>query len=189
MPLSVKIYDRLDVFVSRIGYMFGWLMLPLIVITIFDVVTRRFFVMGSTYMQEMEWHLHVMVFAPALAFAYMRNRQVRIDIFRSHWKPRTQAWIELIGCIVFLIPYGIMLVRYGFSLSHMAWVQNEVSSSAMGLSNRWAVKAFLPAGGFLLLLSGIAVAIRTWLYLFGPDEIQARIAPLTGFGAKSGDPE
>lgn len=189
MPLSVRIYDRIDVFVSRIGYMFGWSMLPLIGVTIFDVVTRRFFVMGSTYMQEAEWHLHTMVFATALGFAVLRNRQVRIDIFRAHWNPRTQAWVELVGCLAFLIPFGIMLTIYGIKFSAISFIQNEVSSSAMGLSNRWAIKAFIPFGGALLLASGVAVALRTALYMWGPAAVRERVAAQTGFGHKSGDPE
>jgi TRAP-type mannitol/chloroaromatic compound transport system permease small subunit len=182
MSFAIQVYNRLDVFVSRIGYLFGWLMYPLIAITIFDVVTRRFFVLGSTYLQESEWHLHTMVFATAIAYAYLRNRQVRIDIFRAHWAPRRQAWVELFGCLIFLIPYGIMLVIYGYYFSEISWAQNEISSSAMGLSNRWAIKAFIPLVGVLLLLAGGAVIIRTALFLFGPQELREQFNAVAMYG-------
>ena len=34
----------------------------LIFIIIFDIITRRFFILGSTKIQEMEWHLHTAIF-------------------------------------------------------------------------------------------------------------------------------
>ena len=97
MSFLVRLYPRLDSFVSYVGFLSGWLMYPLIGVTVFDVVTRRFFVLGSTYLQEAEWHLHAVIVMLALGYAYLRNRQVRIDIFRAHWSPRNQAFVELVG--------------------------------------------------------------------------------------------
>ena len=98
-------------------------MYPLIGVTIFDVVTRRFFVLGSTYLQEAEWHLHAVIVMLALGYAYLRNRQVRIDIFRAKWPPRRQAFVELIGCLLFMLPFTLILVYYGSNFSHLAWTQ------------------------------------------------------------------
>ena len=172
MSFAVRLYHTLERVISRVAFLFGWLMFPLLAVTIFDVVTRRFFVLGSTYLQEVEWHLHTMVFTLALGFAYVRNRHVRIDIFRAHWSERRQAWVELFGCLIFMIPFSTMLIYYGIKFAHISWVQNEISSSAMGLSHRWAIKSFIPIGGLFLLTSGIAVFTRTALYLFGPEEIR-----------------
>jgi len=48
--------------VNRIGRFAAWLALALAGIILFDVVTRRFFVLGSTKLQEVEWHLHTALF-------------------------------------------------------------------------------------------------------------------------------
>ena len=176
MSFAARLYPRLDAFVSYIGFLSGWLMYPLIGVTIFDVVTRRFFVLGSTYLQEAEWHLHAVIVMLALGYAYLRNRQVRIDIFRAKWPPRTQAVVELVGCLLFMTPFTLILLYYGYNFAHLAWTQSEVSSSAMGFSNRWAIKAFIPIGASILLLGGLGVLLRTILFLFGPAEIRERFS-------------
>lgn len=176
MSFAVRLYPRLDAFVSYVGFLSGWLMYPLIGVTIFDVVTRRFFVLGSTYLQEAEWHLHAVIVMLALGYAYLRNRQVRIDIFRAKWSPRSQAFVELVGCILFMTPFALILIYYGTNFSLLAWTQNEVSSSAMGFGNRWAIKAFIPIGATFLLLGGLGVLLRTILFLFGPIEIREQFS-------------
>ncbi len=173
MPFLARLYRGADSLVSHVGYLAGWLMYPLIAITVFDVVSRRFFVLGSTYLQEAEWHLHTVVVMMALGYTYLRNRHVRIDIFRSRWSPRTQAWIELVGCLVFLAPFTLILVYYGYRYSLQSWMQHEVSSSGMGLTNRWAIKAFVPFGAAFLLAGGLGVLIRTCLFLWGPPNLRS----------------
>ena len=59
MELLIKLSDRLDRLITRIGKVAAWAGLALVAVTIFDVVTRRFLVLGSTKLQELEWHFHV----------------------------------------------------------------------------------------------------------------------------------
>ena len=63
MELLIKLSDRLDLLVTRIAKIAAWAGLALIAVSIFDVVTRRFLVLGSTKLQELEWPFHVVLFA------------------------------------------------------------------------------------------------------------------------------
>ena len=65
--------------IVEIGKIAAWAGLALILVTIFDVITRRFFVLGSTKLQEAEWHLHTILFVFCLGYAYMKDAHVRID--------------------------------------------------------------------------------------------------------------
>ena len=181
MSFALQLYKWLDTVVSYIGYMAGWLMYPLIAVTIFDVITRRFFVLGSTYLQETEWHLHTVVIMCALGYTYLRNRHVRIDIFRAHWSPRAQAWIELFGAGFLVILYTSVLMYYGSRFAYISWTQGEESSSAMGLTHRWAIKMFIPLGGLFFFAGGLGVFLRTLVYLVGPeslrDALDEKVAP------------
>ena len=60
------ILENIVKFSGKVG---AWLSLPLIFIIIFDVITRRFFILGSTKLQELEWHLHTAIFLLTLGFA------------------------------------------------------------------------------------------------------------------------
>jgi len=84
-------------------------------------------------------------------------------------------WIELIGCLLFLIPYAFIVIYYGVDWWHRSFAQNEMAASATGLPYRWIIKASLPIGFIALLFSGIAMAVRKVIQLFGPLELIARI--------------
>ena len=166
--LLEKFLARIVHGVGRVG---SWIAIPLMVVIIFDVVTRRFLVLGSTKLQEGEWHLHAILFLLCIGFAYLKDAHVRIDLVRERLRPRTRNWIEFVGCIVFVIPYCLIIVYFSLDFVERSWNVNEASDSATGLPYRWAIKAFLPVGLFFLLVAGIVVLLRKFLELFGPPEL------------------
>ena len=172
MRALVRLADILDAIVTWAGRIGAWASILLIGIIIFDVVTRRFFVLGSTKLQEAEWHIHAILFLLCIGMTYIKDTHVRIDLVRENLSLRTQRWIELIGCLVFLIPYCAIVLYFSLDFVDRSWSINESSDSATGLPYRWAIKAFLPIGFLLMLLAGITVALRKFIELFGPPDLR-----------------
>lgn len=170
----MKIILRLDALFNNtiilIGRLAAWSSIGLIVVILFDVVTRRFLVLGSTKLQELEWHIHAVLFMLCLGYAYLKDSHVRIDLLRERLSRRKQLWIELIGCLFFLIPYSFLVIFYGVDWWHRSFAVNESAPSATGLPYRWIIKAVLPIGFLLLFASGISTAFRKIIQLFGPPE-------------------
>ena len=175
MEQLTKIADGLDVVISKIAKVAAWSGVCLIAVTIFDVVTRRFLVLGSTKLQELEWHFHVVLFAFCLGFAYLKDSHVRIDLIREKLPERVQWWIELIGVMVFLLPFCSLVVYFTFDFTVRSFETNEISASATGLSHRWIIKSAIPIGFGLLALSGIVVALRKLIELFGPPDLRGHV--------------
>ena len=182
--------DAVVIFAGKAG---AWLFLPLILVIVFDVVTRRaegeawsaliwlqdglmwvktgvedILGLTSTKLQELEWHLHAAIFALCFGFAYIANAHVRVDLIREKLKPRSQQWIELFGALLFMIPYCGLLFFIFLEYAGNAYDQGEGSSALTGLSHRWVIKAFLPFGLAIAALSAIAVLMRRLLVLFSP---------------------
>lgn len=159
--------DRLDRFTSAVGMAGGWLIVLLVLVVCLDVVTRKFITFQSTLLQEMEWHIHTVVFTLSIGFAYLRGAHVRIDVIRDRLSGRARARLELIGIAVFLIPFALLILWVGTHFAYQAFVQNEGSTSAQGISHRWIIKSLIPLSMVLLLLATIATVIRTWYFLRG----------------------
>jgi TRAP-type mannitol/chloroaromatic compound transport system permease small subunit len=154
--------EKIVVIFGKIG---SWLALPLIFIIIFDVITRRFFILGSTKLQEMEWHLHTALFLLALGYAYIKNAHVRIEIVREKYSPLIKSIFEILGIILFLIPYTILVIYYGLDFVSRSYNMNEVSSALTGLSHRWIIKSFIPAGMIILLIAGISILLKNIVFV------------------------
>jgi TRAP-type mannitol/chloroaromatic compound transport system permease small subunit len=165
----------LDRVITRIGKVAAWAGLGLITVTVFDVITRRFFVLGSTKLQELEWHFHVVLFALCLGYAYIKDAHVRIDLVRENLSERTQWWLELAGCLLFLLPYCALIIWFGIDFTHRSFANHEISASATGLTHRWIIKSMIPIGFSILALSGIAIVLRKIVELFGPPELRSKV--------------
>lgn len=166
-----RLSNKLDRIVSFVGSMAAWLCLPLIAIIVFDVITRRFLVLGSTKLQEMEWHLHAVLFFLCIGWAYIQNAHVRIELVHERLSKKSQLWIELLGCLMFLIPFCLIVLFNGVDWWLRSWSIGEVSDSATGLPYRWVIKAFLPLGFVIILLGALTVFLRKVVQLFGPNEL------------------
>lgn len=159
--------DRLDCFISRIGMIGGWAIVLLVVVVCVDVVTRKFITFHSTFLQELEWHIHTVVFTLSFGFAYLRGAHVRIDVIRDRLTRPARARLELVGILLLLVPFAILILWVGVTFAHQAFVQNEGSTSAQGIPHRWIIKSLIPVSMLLLLTAAVATAARTWCYLQG----------------------
>lgn len=168
MKLLLAISDGIDALLTGLGKIAAFALLGLIVVVVFDVTTRRLFGMGSTQLQEAEWHLHTILIMFFLGTTFVYNRHVRIDLVSSRFSPRTSAAVELLGILLLLLPFCAVTGYYATNFAHTSFVRNEVSQSVDGLPFRWAIKSMLPLGIYLLALAGISRAMRAMAALADP---------------------
>ncbi|MEZ5819161.1 MAG: TRAP transporter small permease subunit [Hyphomicrobiaceae bacterium] len=182
MKPLLAISDLIDLTLKWIAYTFGWCFLANVIVICFDVVSRKFgfqlpYGWGSTPLQELQWHLHAVLFLTWIGYAYVRNAHVRIDIVTGTLSDRSQASLELFGCIFFALPYLYFAVPYAWDFFTVSFWQNESSSAPNGLSRRWIVKGFLFFGFLSVLLAVISVMIRRFVFLFGSPDDRQRAMP------------
>ncbi|HVJ13418.1 MAG TPA: TRAP transporter small permease subunit [Burkholderiales bacterium] len=156
----------------RVSMAAGWLFVVCTVVIVFDVLTRKFGYqlpgMGSTRLQELEWHLHTALFSFWLGTAYLKNAHVRIDILVAGAPARRRAWIEFLGVVVFALPYCLVAIYFSYDFFHTAWQFNEYSDSATGLPWRWIPKGIISIGLILLLAAVLAIGMRLVATLWSP---------------------
>lgn len=161
---------------ERIATFFGrasaWLIVVLVAVIMTDVTLRHWFVIGSTKLQELEWHLHGALFLLALGWAYTRDAHVRIELASERFSPKTKARVELIGCLLFLIPYVIAVIWFGIDYVGYSIEYNEASPSATGLSNRWIIKSVIPIGFLTLGLAALSRLLQAIIFLFGDTRLK-----------------
>ena len=145
---AMKASDNLRGFVDAVAKLSTWALVPLVVITMWDVIARKFIfiqifmvknfgsIFESTLLQELEWHFHTVVFCLVLGYGYINNRHVRVDFLREHFHFRTKANIEFWGNIIFMLPFTLTCVYFSLIYMYDSYVIGEVSASLVGLSHR-----------------------------------------------------
>ncbi|MDG1438825.1 MAG: TRAP transporter small permease subunit, partial [Emcibacteraceae bacterium] len=104
------------------------ILIALMVTIIFDVIGRRFMNTGSVGLQELEWHFHGALFLLCLGFNYTKNAHVRVDLFREKFSNKTNRKIEILGCLIFLIPYCSVVFYFGMDFAIKAYLAGETSA-------------------------------------------------------------
>ena len=178
MNALLRFADLIEGLLKRIADAGAWAFVICIVVIGFDVLTRKVGFqlpgLGSTRLQELEWHLHTVLFCTWLGYAYIRNAHVRIDVFTSHLTERKKLWLELVGCLLFAIPYLWVATPYSYDFFMVSLMQNESSDAPTGLPYRWVVKFFLFIAFVTISAAVAAVMARCVVALFGTPEQQQR---------------
>ncbi len=167
MEKLARISARLDHFNLKLGQASAWLSIPIIFIIMLDVISRRFFALGSVTLQELEWHFHAVLFLFCAGYTYLQDGHVRVDIFRARFSDRIKAWIELVGCVVFLIPFCMAIFILGLRFVADSYALGEISDAPGGLPFRYVIKSVIPLAFFFLMGQGISIALKQIVFLFG----------------------
>ena len=156
----------IDPWLVRIGQWASWLWVVLLVIIVLNVVMRYAFDQGRIEFEEIQWHIYATGFLLGLSYAYQADAHIRVDVLHEQFSPDLKAWIELYGILLFLMPFIAIVLIYSVPFVWSSYQLAEVSQSPVGLPYRWAMKAALPIGFFLLLLATISRLSRVWSFLF-----------------------
>jgi TRAP-type mannitol/chloroaromatic compound transport system permease small subunit len=149
----------IDATTEFIGKSVTWLILIAVLVSAGNAVIRKVYNMSSNAWLESQWYLFGGAFMLAAAYTLKQNEHIRIDVVYARWSRRVQHWIDLLGHILFLMPFVILMIVYLVPYVRMSFHSGEVSSSAGGLI-LWPAKAILLAGFLLLGLQGVSEIIK-----------------------------
>ena len=159
MKSLLAVARLIDALTERVGRLTIWLVLIATLISAGNALARYTLGESSNAWLEIQWYLFGAMFLLAAGYTLKHNGHVRIDIFYTRFGPRGQAWIDLAGGLLFLLPMAGLLAWLAWPMFADAWATHEISPDAGGLV-RWPVKLLLPLGFVLLALQGIAEAIK-----------------------------
>lgn len=144
-----------------LGRALSWLVLALMLLVVYDVTMRYVFNAGSIALQEMEWYLFSIIMLLSLAYAHRHDAHVRLDIvYRSRLlSARHRLWVDVLGTLVFLLPFSILVVYSAWPFVSQSYVHAEGSPDPGGLPYRWLIKSCIPLGFLLLAMQGVADVI------------------------------
>jgi TRAP-type mannitol/chloroaromatic compound transport system permease small subunit len=167
MDALLKTSDGLRRMLESIARASAWLLMIMVAVTCFDVIARKTGIPAPlTKLQELEWHFHAALFSLWMGYGYTINAHPRVDSFTENLSLRRKAWIELIGCVLFALPYVTLVAYYSLDLVASSYALSEQSDSTVGLRYRWFIKGIYAAGLWLVVLGIISVMARVIVFLF-----------------------
>ena len=166
MTALLQISRIIDAITERIGKLVMWLILAAVVISAGNAIMRKAFDIGSNAYLEIQWYLFSAVFMLGSGYVFLRNAHVRIDFISGKLSKRTNAIIDALGMVVFVIPLCLILISLSWPVFERAWVSGEMSQNAGGLI-RWPVQLLIPLGFSLLLVQSVSELIKRVAFVRG----------------------
>lgn len=148
--------DKLSTF---FGHLFSWLIVALTLLISWEVYSRYILSRPHAWALDVQIMMYGTLFMMAGAYTLAKNNHVRGDVLYGFFRPRTQAWVDLILYIVFFLPGIIALTYAGWNFANDALAIREQTFSADALP-LYPFKFVIPVAGFLLLLQGVVEIIR-----------------------------
>jgi len=166
MRALLKLSNAIDWLNALVGRYVIWLILASTVISGVNAAVRKAFNMSSNAYLEVQWYLFAAVFMLGAGYAFLRNAHVRIDFISSKLSKRTNAIIDILGIVVFVIPLCLILITLSWPFFVNAWNTGEMSSNAGGLI-RWPVYLLVPVGFGILLAQSLSELVKRIAFLRG----------------------
>ena len=152
------------------GRIFVWLIIPLTVLVVFEVISRRVFNAPHIWATEVTNYIYGPHFMLVAAFTLLYKSHVSIDIIYGRFSPRTRGILDIITYLVFFFPFCIIVFHQGIVFAQTSWSIGETSESA-ALRIVPLIKSVIPFSFGLLLLQGLANFIRSIMQLVKGKEI------------------
>jgi len=153
-----------------------WMILVMTLISALNAISRKAFSVSSNALLEAQWYLFAAVFLLAAGYTLQRNAHVRIDLVAARFGPRTRLRIEIAATLLFLLPFSLLVLRFGWDYFADSVANREISLNAGGLAI-WPVKLLIPVGFALLIAQGVSQVIKAWAALRGELPQDAPFAP------------
>ena len=153
----LKISKFIDDFNVKVGKLFSWLLLLMVLLTCLIVVLRYLFNIGFIWMQELVRFFYAAVFLICAAYTLAEDAHVRVDIFYSKLSIKKKYIVNLIGSIIFLMPVCFITFYYSYSYVLNSWMQLEGSLEERGLHAVFIMKTFIWIFSFMLFAQGISI--------------------------------
>jgi TRAP-type mannitol/chloroaromatic compound transport system permease small subunit len=161
MTFIIRIIDKTNEWVGKIV---GFLLIPLVLITAFEVF-MRYIVQKPTIWS---WDLNIQIFAAIVmlggGYTMLNKGHVVVDVLVINMKPKNRAILDLITSIFFFL--GIIALLIGGWEMAMLSLKAKETMPTIWAPPYYTMKMMVPIGAFLVLLQGISELLKNIILVF-----------------------
>ena len=150
----------IDASSDLIGRSAAWLTVVMVLLMALIVALRYLFQIGSIAMQEAVIYVNALIFTLGAAYTLKEQRHVRVDIFYNRLGVKQKAVVDLLGGLVFLLPFAGFVIWESWDYVSVSWRIKESSAELSGLPYVYLLKATIILLALLLIIQGISEILK-----------------------------
>lgn len=140
---------------KKFGNILSFGIIAMIALSFTLVFLHTLFNINSIAIQELVIYLHASLFMIGIAYAFIDDKHVRIDIFYQNKTDAQKKKINFLGTLFLLIPFCLFLFYSSYHYVISAWSRLEGSAEPGGIPFVYGLKTLLLIMPILLLVTSI----------------------------------
>ena len=160
--LSYNTIIYIDKFNLLIGKIVSWIIIPLFLAMVYEVIARKFFLAPTMWAYDMSRFMYGGMFMLGAAYALSRGVHIRADFLYRNFKIKNQGLVDFWLYLIFYFP-GLIFFLYmttGFVLESIQRQEKGMDTAWMPLL--WPIKACLWFGIVFLLIQGVSELLKSY---------------------------
>ncbi|WP_163335741.1 TRAP transporter small permease subunit [Desulfopila sp. IMCC35008] len=164
-----KISRGIDTFTTKQGDFTSMLIIPLLLVVLWEVLMRYGFNTPTSWGFEMTAFLYGMHYMFGISYTDVKNAHVRVDIFTSLASKKVQAVISALTTLIMFLPVMIFMTIWSSKFA-MYSIQGLERNSTSWAPSIWPYKIIMAVCFGFLLLQGISNLLKDLQIIFSKEE-------------------
>jgi TRAP-type mannitol/chloroaromatic compound transport system permease small subunit len=149
----------IDTFIDAQGKILSFLIYPLLLIVLYEVVKRYVFNAPTVWGFEATAFVYGLHYMFGLSFMERHSGHVRVDILTSRFSKKTQAVIGLITYLLIFTPVYFFMTVGSIKFAYASTMMKELNSTSWA-PPVWPFKILMAVAFLFLLLMGIGSLLK-----------------------------
>jgi TRAP-type mannitol/chloroaromatic compound transport system permease small subunit len=155
---AIRFFDGVSLWSGRIV---AWLILPMVMSLVWEVVARYVFNAPTVWAYDMTYMLYGSFFMLGSAYTLLRGKHIRTDIFYGRWSTRRQGLVDAACYLIVFFPPLLALLYVTWDYFWVSFLRGERVVSSAWMPVIYPLKFAMPVTCILLLLQGTAELLRS----------------------------
>jgi TRAP-type mannitol/chloroaromatic compound transport system permease small subunit len=138
-----------------------WLIVPLVLGTVYDVIMRYFFQAPTKWAYELTWMEYAALFMLGGAYGLKHKLHVRVDVLYNMYPKRVQAWFDTLMYLFIFLPLYCILIIYSYRYAAYSWKIMEHSYISYWQPPVYPIKTVLPVAFTMMFLQGMVELVKS----------------------------
>lgn len=164
MNRVLQVLERIS---SGIGYAASLVILPLIAVTVFEVLSRRLLGEPTIWAYELGYMLTGAHFLLGAGLTLAKGAHIRIDLVYDRLSARGRAAIDFAFYVLLFLPFLIFLTEALWSYMAQAFASDERTGASAWNPPIWPFRLIFCVGFASLLLQVVVETVKALLILTG----------------------
>jgi len=145
-----KILRGVELSSEWVGSAARWLVVALVIITIYDVVARYVFNAPTEWGYETVSMLGGSIIILGWAYVQLHHSHIRVDVLYSRLSSKRQAIIDILGFLIFFVPFSILFLKSAVEWTIWSWSTQEVMTESYWYPPASPFRTVILIGGLLM---------------------------------------